>query len=140
MASLFIAIAACSGEGKVDGPVLTSPPQPLVGAGRTDAQVSGEVVFDEDIGCLFLGRGNRQVPVVWPHGARWQAEPPAVKLQGKVIEPGMSVEGGGGYLNHNSVEQMAGTEVADAARACTRGFFGEIAFFNRSSKVEVLSD
>ena len=137
--ALLIVIVACSGDGKVNGPVLSSPRQPLIGGGGMDAIVGGEVVFDENAACLFLGRGEHQVPVVRPHGAEWQTDPPAVKIQGKSIEPGMSVEGGGGHIPYDSVRQLAGDAVADAALACA-GPTGEIAFFNRGSRVDVLSD
>ncbi len=139
IAALLSAVIACSGEGKVNGPVLSSPRQPLIGGGGTDAGVGGEVVYDAGVGCLYLGNGDVRTPVVWPHGASWQEEPPAVKLRGRLIEPGMSVKGSGGHLSHETIRELAGDSVADAARACALGS-NEIAFFNRGSKVDVLSD
>lgn len=143
IATLVISLASfvsCSGTGRVDGPVLTSPRQPLIGGGGMDAGVGGTVVFDESTGCLYLGAGNLRSPVVWPQGASWQPDPPAVKLQGQVIEPGMAVSGGGGYIGHERVENLAGAAVADAALACVTGPYDDIAFFNRGSEVRVATD
>lgn len=103
------------------------------------AQVGGTVVFDENTGCLFLERENIRYPVVWPAGASWRADPPAVELQGQLIEPGMTVEGGGGYLKYEHVKGSAGTVVADAAQACA-GPSGEVALFNIRGKVSVVTD
>ncbi len=104
-----------------------------------DAEVRGTVVFDENTGCLFLELENIRYPVVWPAGASWRADPPAVELQGQLIEPGMSVDGGGGYLNYEGVEEDAGIIVADAAQACA-GPTGEVAFFNIGGDVSVVTD
>lgn len=104
-----------------------------------DAQVSGTVVFDEIAGCLYLAHANIRNPVVWPAGASWRADPPAVELQGQLIEPGMSVEGGGGYLKYERLKESAGTAVADAAQACA-GPTGEVAFFNIGGNVKVITD
>src|SRR3989304_5086104 len=113
----MLVLMSCTGTGRVDGPVLTSPHQPLVG---------GVVVFDENTGCLLLGG---RYPVVWPAGASWQADPPAVKLQGQLIEPDMTVEGGGGFLKYEHVKGTAGAVVADAARRWA-GPTGDGAFFD----------
>ena len=109
-----------------------------------DGIVRGIVVFDESAGCLYLGSSseNRKA-VVWPAGASWQADPPAVKLQGQLIEPGMSVEGGGGYVPYESIKAVAGTAVADAAHVCADradqpGLTADVAFFNVGSEVEVV--
>ena len=139
MATLVTSLASCSGSGRVDGPVLTSPPPPLIGGGGLDAEVRGAVKFDENTGCLFLELEDIRYPVVWPAGASWRADSPAVELQGQLIEPGMSVNGGGGYLKYEQVEESAGTVVADAAQACA-GPTGEIAFFNIGGDVSVVSD
>ena len=73
----------------VDGPVLTSPDSDGF-FGEIDAIVRGTVVLDESTGCLYLGSSDSSYlnPVVWPAGASWQADPPAVRLQGQLIEPG----------------------------------------------------
>ena len=86
---LEVHLIAPSRGNKVDGPVLTSP-EPDGFFGVMDAKVRGTVVFDEKTGCLYLGSSNSKDlhPVVWPAGASWQADPPAVKLQGPPIEPG----------------------------------------------------
>ena len=104
-----------------------------------DAEVSGTVVFDENAACLFLELENIRYPVVWPAGASWRADPPAVELKGQLIEPGMYVDGAGGYLQYEHVVESAGTVVADAAQACA-GPTGEVAFFNIGSDVSAVTD
>ena len=139
-AALVIVLMSCSGNGGIDGPVLTSPSQ--FGAGGTDAEVLGTLVFDENTQCLYLDQeefGADRYPVVWPAGASWQSSPPAVKIQGQVIQPGMSVYGGGGYHQRKNIEELAGSAVAEAAQACA-GPTGEIAFFNIGSDVKVVAD
>jgi hypothetical protein len=138
-AAVLIILTSCSGSGRGDGAVLTSPRPPLTGAGGTAAQVGGTLVYEEDTGCLFLGGDNVRIPVVWPAGAYWQSDPPAVKLQGQTIEPGMSVSGGGGFHQYEIIKGLAGAAVAGAAQACV-GPTGEIAFFNIGSKVELVTD
>ncbi|WP_116950847.1 hypothetical protein [Jiangella endophytica] len=61
--------------------------------GGHDAQVLGELVLD----------GGR-TPVVWPEGAHWQAEPPAVVLpDGEAVSVGGAVNGSGGYLTRDQI-------------------------------------
>ena len=139
IATLVTSLVSRSGSGRVDGPVLASPRPPLFGGGGNDALVGGAVVFDESTGCLFLERGNTRSPVVWPHGASWRANPPAVELQGQLIEPGMSVGGGGGFFTYGQVEEFAGTAVADAARACGGPTSG-VAFFNIGGDVNIVAN
>lgn len=104
------------------------------------AEVRGTVVFDEDSGCLFLDtESGGRLPVVWPAGAAWRSDREAVELHGQLIEPGMFVEGGGGHLHYERVQELAGTAVADAAQACA-GPTGEVAFFNMGSDVSVIAD
>ena len=80
---LVTSLMSCAGSGRVDRPVLTSPRPPLIGGGGLEAEVKGAVVFDENTGCLFLeGPENTRYPVVWPAGASWHADRPAVQLQG----------------------------------------------------------
>ncbi len=149
---LFIAVLAaclmsCSESGLVDGvdgPVLTSP-QPDGSFGGMNGIVSGTVVFDESAGCLYLEhhRVKDRSPVVWPAGASWQADPPAVKIHGQLIEPGMYVEGGGGYLRYDVIKVLAGDAVADAAQACNSHAYPtdssiSIGFFNVGSEVDVV--
>jgi hypothetical protein len=63
-----------------------------------------------------------------------------VRLEdGQVVEPGMTVYGGGGYLDRVGIERMAGAEVADAVEACA-GPTCEIAIFNIGSEVTTTSD
>lgn len=104
------------------------------------AEIKGMVVFEEASGCLLLehGEGSERVPVVWPDGASWRADPPAVVLRGQPIEPGSLVEGTGGYLPNEQVADLAGTAVANAAGACA-GATGEIAYFNPGSNVIVVA-
>jgi hypothetical protein len=106
------------------------------------AQVLGTVDIRD--GCVLLvqeeGPGGATAPaypVIWPAGTSWQEDPPAVVLEGgRVVEPGTSVSGGGGYLQRGTVENLADPAVADAADECA-GATGEIAFFNIGSDVEV---
>jgi len=139
IATLATIFVSCSDSGAVDGPVLTSPRPPSIGGGGMEALIRGTMVFDKNTGCLFLERDDIQYPVVWPHGASWRADLLALELQGQLIEPGMSVSGGGGFLTYGRVEEFAGTAVADAARACA-GPTGEIAFFNIGSDVNVVAN
>ena len=124
----------------MDGPVLSLAPS--IGVfGGLDSIVSGTVVFDENAGCLYLGSSNSTHlrPVMWPFGASWQADPPAVKLQGQVIEPGMSVKGGGGEISIGSIDNVAGPDVADAAKLCAYHVDSErVAYFNVGSEVDVV--
>ena len=117
------------------GPVLTSPP-PGEGSGGMDSPVTGTLVFDESTGCLYLNRS----PVVWPAGASWQADPPAVKIHGQLIEPGMKVIGGGGSIGYDFVKAVAGEAVAEAAYECIdlSAPHPDISFFNQGSRVDVV--
>jgi hypothetical protein len=126
--------------GRVDGPVLISPlPESDVLEGMA-AEVKGTLVFDSDIGCLLLELEGVRYPLVWPAGTSWRSDPPGVLLEdGEVVEPGMKVYGGGGYLDRGGIEWMASAAVADAAEACA-GPTGEIAIFNIGSEVTVTSD
>ena len=135
--AMALIIAGCSSEGTVDGPVLTSPRPPLFGVGGgTAAILTGSLVFDGD--CLRLIQGDIEYPVVWPSGASWESDPPSVVLDGQTFEPGTTVSGEGGYLYRDHVEQLAGSQVADAAARCA-GPTGEVAFFNIGSEVNVTS-
>ena len=132
-------LAACggSGAGAVDGPVLTSPAGP--GDGGMEAQVRGTVQIRGD--CLMLVQEDvpdaPAYPVIWPAGTTWQEDPPAVVLEdGRVVEPGTSVTGAGGYLQRDDIEGIVGSAVADAVGGCV-GETGEIALFNIGSDVQV---
>ena len=122
------------------GPVLTSPPPDEYYYG-IDSPVRGTLVFEESTGCLYLDSNSEfRYPVVWPAGASWQAGPPAVKIHGQLIEPGMSVEGAGRYLRYGSIKMVAGEAVADAAYECADRSYSHknIAFFNKGSRVDVV--
>ncbi|HET7847157.1 MAG TPA: hypothetical protein VFL72_06650, partial [Acidimicrobiia bacterium] len=109
-------------------------------SGGMAAEVKGVLVFDEPTNCLLVELEGVRYPLVWPAGARWQEDPPAVVLDnGEKAEPGMRVYGGGGYLSSEHVEELAGTAVAEAAARCAVQT-GEIAFFNIESDVSVISD
>ena len=138
MAILLSSLVSCGGRGEVDGPVLTSPRPPLFGGFGMAGDISGTVVLDQSKECLFLrleGFGGR-VPVIWPAGASWRADPPAVVLAGQFIEPRTFVMGGGGLLHADRVSELVGPAVAEAAQKCVEGT-GEIAFFNMGSRVGV---
>jgi len=98
------------------------------------AILEGTLALDGD--CLRLIQGDIEYPVVWPAGASWEPESPSVVLDSQTIEPGSTVSGEGGYLTRDHVEQLAGSQVADAAAECS-GPTDEIAFFNIGSEVEV---
>ena len=135
---VLVLLAGCSAQGRVEGPLLTSP-RPGLSSGGEGAIVSGVVVYEEATGCLNLELGGILYPVVWPAGTRWQAEPPAVVLKGGVrAEPGTTVEGGGGYHPVAQVTKLAGPSVATEADRCV-GETGEVAFFNLGSTVEVVA-
>jgi hypothetical protein len=119
--------------GRVDGPVLISPhPESGVFEGMA-AEVKGTIVLEA--GCLLMELEGIRYPLVWPFGTTWQPDPPAVRLGGGVlVEAGMDVYGGGGYLDRTAIEAIAGSEVAAAAAECA-GPTGEIALFNLGSDV-----
>lgn len=109
-----------SSPGRVDGPVLTSPPPELTST-RTSyaALVSGMVTYDSEKNCLYLAQGEMRWAVVWPGGTEWRSDPPAVQLpNGEIAEPGMRVRGGGGWFDLEFVRGIAGPEVAEAAATC----------------------
>jgi len=129
----LVTLAACSGDGAIDGPVLSSPSSlPFTGGGM-DAIVSGELTYDAASSCLYLTNGEFRDAVVWPGGARWRPDPPAVLIGDLIIEPGQTVQGSGGYVSHRGVANAAGETVADAAAACG----DQIALFNADSNLSV---
>ena len=133
--SLSVVLVERQPYGVVDGPVLTSPPSSALIWTGMEAIVGGTVVFDENTGCLYL---EGRAPVIWPSGASWQADPPAVKLQGQVIELGMYVHGAGGSMSYEWVKRLAGAAVADAAKACADHVDArDIRWFNIDSDVDV---
>lgn len=96
------------------------------------------LIHDETSDCLLMELEGVRYPLVWPAGTSWQEDPPAVVLDnGELVEPGMTVYGGGGYLQAEQIEEMTGPAVAAAADRCA-GPTGEIAFFNIDSEVEVV--
>jgi len=136
---LAVIVAGCSSTGALDGPVLTSPAELLGPSGGMAAEVTGVLIYDQSTNCLLIELEDVQYPLVWPAGTRWQEDPPAVLLDnGEKVEPGMTVYGGGGYLQRDHVEEMTGPAVAAAADRCT-GPTGEIALFNIESEVEVVA-
>jgi hypothetical protein len=137
LAVAFLAACGGTGEGAVDGPVLTSPPGP--GDGGMDAQVRGTLEIRDQC-VLLVGEqdlGSPAYPVIWPAGTTWQQNPPAVVLEdGRAVKAGTSVTGSGGYLQQVDIEGLVGSTVAAAAGDCV-GETGEIALFNIGSDVEV---
>ena len=122
----------------IDAPVLASPLPPWEGTwDQLEARIEGDLVFDESSGCLYLETGDNRYPVVWPAGASWQADPPAVKLQGRLFEPGKSVYGEGGIIKTDQVRDLAGLAVGDKASGCARPN-DDIAVFNAGSEVGVV--
>ena len=104
-----------------------------------EAEVRGTVEIRDD--CLVLVQEDvpdaPAYPVVWPAGTTWQEDPPAVVLEdGRVVEPGTTVIGAGGYLQRDDLEGLVGSAVADAAGSCV-GETGEIALFNTGSDIQV---
>lgn len=138
--TVALVIAGCSSPGGVDGPVLVSRSEPFGPSGGMAAEVTGVLFYDESTNCLLMELEDVQYPLVWPAGTRWQEDPPAVVLDGgEKVEPGMTVYGGGGYLQREHVEELSGPVVAAAADRCA-GPTGEIAFFNIDSEVDVVAD
>jgi len=136
--ALAVVAAGCSSTGTVDGPVLTSRSELLGPSGGMTAEITGVLVYDKSSDCLLVESEEVQYPPVWPAGTRWQDDPPAVVLDsGETVEPGMTVRGGGGYLQREDIEEWTGPAVAAEADRCT-GPSGEIAFFNIESEVEVV--
>lgn len=138
LGALAIVAAGCSSTGTVDGPVLTSRSELFGPSGGMTGEVTGVLVYDESSNCLLIELEEVLYPPVWPSGTRWQDDPPAVVRDGgEQVEPGMTVYGGGGYLQREHIEEWTGPAVAAAAERCT-GPSGEIAFFNIESEVEVV--
>ena len=137
--SLSVVLVDRHPYGVVDGPVLSSPPSSELISTGMEAIVSGTVVLDENTGCLYLGGGNHGSPVIWPSGASWQSDPPAVKLQGHVVELGMYVHGGGDTMSYEWVKRLAGAAVADTAQTCAEHVDARnILWFNIDSEVDVI--
>jgi hypothetical protein len=132
---LAVLIAGCSSSGLIDGPVLTAPSEDH----GMDALIVGTLLFDADHGCLKLQREGVAAPVVWPAGTTWRPDPPAVVLpDGTIVEPGMQVRGGGGYLPRSNLELRAGSNVAEAAAACRDTTDDDAAVFNSHSDIAVV--
>ena len=132
-ALLAVVITECSSGGGIDGPVLTAPSR----RGGMDAIIAGALFFDADRGCLLLQREGVAVPVVWPAGTTWRSDPPGVVLpDGTIVDVGMWVIGGGGYLPRSNLELRAGSAVADAAAACLIST-DESAVFDSDSMITV---
>lgn len=138
--ALALVAVGCSSAGTVDGPVFTSRSELFGSSGGMAAEVTGVLIYDETSDCLLMEVEDVLYPLVWPAGTRWQEDPPAVVLNnGVIVEPGMTVYGGGGYLQAEHIEEMTGPAVAAAADRCT-GPTGEIAFFNIESEVAVVDN
>lgn len=83
-------VAGLDVTGGVDGVVVYAA-QPL-DAGGEDALLEGTVSFGSD-GCVRVG----DAVLLWRFGTRWQAEPPAVLVDGLVVENGDRIAVGGGF-------------------------------------------
>ena len=98
--------------GGVDGPIA-------YGAHRTDdggeeALLEGVLAFDGD-GCVRVD----DVVLLWPFGSRWQAEPPAVLVDGLVLVEGDRIAAGGGFHDADDVGRWTESdEVAEYLRDC----------------------
>jgi heat shock protein HslJ len=90
-------VAELDVTGGVDGPVVYAA-QPL-DAGGEDALIEGTVAFDSD-GCVRID----DVVVLWRFGARWQAEPAAVLVDGLVIADGDRIAAGGGFHDIDNLD------------------------------------
>ena len=92
------------------------------------ALIEGRLTMSD--GCLMV----REFPVVWPHGATWDAEGQAVRLaDGQLVGLGDRVSGGGGYLH---VAVLA-TEVAAPLQDCPMNKYEEVATFNPGEQLTV---
>jgi hypothetical protein len=132
---LVILAAACGGEESrepVDGGTaldLAVHPESWGGDGMA-ALVGGKVGLDEGSGCVVLGDEERSIRVVWPLGTSAQRDPFRIVLpDGTVVREGMWVEGGGGFLDQ---ETLDGLEIR---HECLSG--SEIAVFNADETLVV---
>lgn len=82
--------------------------------GGEDALLEGELVFGGD-GCPRVGDSV----LLWPFGARWQAEPPAVLVDGLVLVAGDRIAAGGGYHDLDNLGWWTeNPEVIEYLRGC----------------------
>lgn len=82
--------------------------------GGEDALLEGELVVGDD-GCLRVGDSV----VLWPFGARWQPEPPAVLVDDLALVAGDRIAAGGGYHDVDSVGWWTeNPEVTEYLRDC----------------------
>ena len=66
--------------------------------GGEEALIEGVLAFDDD-GCVRVG----DVVLLWPFGARWQVEPPAVLIDGLTLVAGDRIAAGGGFHDVDDV-------------------------------------
>ena len=83
-------LAGLNPSGGVDGQVAYGSHRTQDGG--EEALLEGAVSFDPD-GCVRVD----DVVLLWPFGTRWQPEPPAVIVDGLVIEDGDRIAAGGGF-------------------------------------------
>ena len=96
--------------------MLRYPEPPVTSEGEA-ALVAGVLELDGD--CLYVTdeEASLRFPGLWPYGTRWDPDGLAVVTPlGDVLAIGTAVEGGGGYWNADSVEQLVGPEAAELAR------------------------
>jgi hypothetical protein len=113
-----VSLIGCgSTEGVADGPMLSVGDDP----GSVElALLTGDLMIDEDTGCLVVDGGGGATPVVWPSGTTWRADPPTVVLKGGSLLPvGETIQVGGGANELDHVEDVAGVHVRERAKQCS---------------------
>lgn len=94
-----------------------------------DGEVFGTMTYDRTNRCMYLELDDRRYPVIWPSGARIEAEDPVtLTVKGETVTEGDSVYGSGGYHDPNRFEIIP--------RECY-GTTSEVARFNADSRIEV---
>ena len=108
-------------------PALTHPEDHLT------ALIRGVLEYED--GCLYLAAtaDGERYPVLWAASTEWDAQRRTVVLHnGDEIAVGQSVNGGGGYLSVDDIEEIAGQQAAELARRCVDNTYGDIAVVNNS--------
>jgi hypothetical protein len=124
--------AASIGEATSDGPRVFR--HQSSSGGGFDAQVQGELRYDETFDCFLLEQDGISYPVVWPVGTKGTADGPGVDLaDGTTVRVGQQVSGGGGY-------RKAGAYMGDVVvpPECIPSS-GEVAVYNSTEALVVES-
>ena len=97
------------------------------------AEVRGGLELDGECLYVALDEVGERYPIVWPAGTRWDVDNQSVVTPlGESIVVGDEIYGGGGYLNVEDVERIAGLQVSELAARCVDNTYGEIAVVNNA--------